>query len=599
MDRPARIRADIPCATRGAAVQIWSGDPNEELEVTKPTDRSSQPTTTGTARLSHCSSRALVDALSCVAANFEPFVPEINALNVFPVPDGDTGTNMFLTLQAAAQAARSGFAGDTQSVDDLLRAASRGALMGARGNSGVILYQFIEGLAQAAPHAPELGGVDLLNGLKRATELAYQAVINPVEGTMLTVIRAATEEAEVMGNLDASIDAVIAQALRGAEAALARTPEMLPVLKQAGVVDAGGKGMVVILDGLRRFSQGLEPARPIDRSAGDVAVAMTFLDQVEIVHGLDEFGYCTNFLLVGDGIHVDRFRGKMIELGSSAVVVGNESTLKVHVHSEHPGLILEAALEFGELSDVRIDNMAAQTRKLLDERSSIQQQAADDPESLPIAVVAVASGAGLARALQGMGANLIVNGGPTNNPSTQEILAKVERAPSERVIILPNDPNVIGSARQVAGLTRKTVRVVPSRTVPEGITALSAFNVDLSLDENTEAMSEVLKLVVTVAVARASRDASIDGVRARQGEFIGLLNRQMVTAGQDLVDTTLRALEQADLGAKELLTIFVGEPADREQVQELVHRIEERYRELTVEAIDGGQPHYDLILAAE
>ncbi len=550
-------------------------------------------------RMARCSSHELASALSFAAVHFEPFVPEINALNVFPVPDGDTGTNMFLTLQAAAQAANHATGTDAATIAGVLKAASRGALMGARGNSGVILYQVIEGLAQGAPDSAELDGAALLAGLQRATELAYQAVIDPVEGTMLTVIRVASESAESACETSRGVDVVLEAALRGAEGALAQTPELLPVLRQAGVVDAGGKGLVVILDGLRRFMQGLEPARRTGDQPLDIASSMAFLDQVDLVHDIDEFGYCTNFLLTGDRILVDKFRARMTELGSSAVVVGDERAIKVHVHSEHPGAILEAALEFGELDSVRIDNMAAQTRKLLTGRSLSARTTHEQAETLLIAVVAVASGDGLARALTGMGANVIVDGGPTNNPSTQEILAAVERAPSDTVIILPNDPNVIASARHVEQLTEKTVRIVPSKSLPQGISALSAFNLADELDENVDAMTKALTYVTTVALTRASRDAYIDGIRARKGEFIAILNGRIASAGDSMPNVALTAIDDLNFDEAELLTIFVGAPAEQKDVDQLAHMIEERYPEITVEIADGGQPHYDLILAVE
>ena len=562
-------------------------------------NRQREATDENDARRVRWSSRDLADGMSFAATHFEQFVPEINALNVFPVPDGDTGTNMFLTLQASAQAAQQAIATDGETVGQVLRAAAHGALMGARGNSGVILYQFFEGLAQSGPSTEQIDGAGFVVGLRRATELAYQAVINPVEGTMLTVIRAATDAAERAAASDPSVHNVLAKALDGARRMLERTPEMLPILRQAGVVDAGGKGLVVILDGLVRFTEGREPAHAIPGQTIDVASAMNFLDQVDLVHGVDEFGYCTNFLLTGTQLDVGLFREKMDDLGTSAIVVGTADALKVHVHSEHPGTILEAALQFGELQDVRIDNMAAQTRKLLADRSIHEQIRTAHAVPLPIAMVAVASGKGLANALTGMGANLIVDGGPTTNPSTKEILAAVERAPSDVVIILPNDPNVIATARHVATLTAKSVEVVPSRSVPQGISALSAFNHAADVAENVASMTAALGFVKTVAVTRASRDALIDGVAARQGEYIGLLDGTMIVAGVDILEVARNALDRAGVENAELLTVFTGESAIGENVRALVDSIEEAYPDLTIEVAEGDQPHYDLIMAVE
>ncbi len=561
-------------------------------------DRANQPGVELARRRSHWTSQDVLDALAFTATHFEPVVPEINALNVFPVPDGDTGTNMFLTLKASSDATRRG-GGASGSVSDVFRAAAHGALMGARGNSGVILYQIFEGLAQSAPDTDSIDGSDLARGLGRSAELAYQAVINPVEGTMLTVIREAAEAVQRTVDSDSDMCNVLVTATDGARRALARTPDILPILRQAGVVDAGGKGLVVILDGLLRFAHGEEPLANVSRPSANVASSMNFLDQVELVHGVDEFGYCTNFVLTGDELDVTRFRETMTELGSSAVVVGTEHALKVHVHSEHPGTLLEAALTFGDLEDVHIDNMAVQTRRLLDERSRRASQSATPVQPVAIAVVAVASGNGLTAALTGMGANQIVDGGVTNNPSTEEILSAVERAPSDTVIILPNDSNVISAARQVAQLTGKTVRVVPSKSVPQGISALSAFNPALGVDENTKAMTAALEIVDTLTVTRASRDAQIDGVTARQGDYIGLLEGRMVSAGESMSDVALAALAKSDAANAELLTLFTGATADPAHVDGLLLAINDAFPDLTVEVVAGDQPHHDVIMAVE
>ena len=378
----------------------------KEIEVEDVASRQIQQTGNNDSRPANWSCNDLVDGLSFTATNFEPFVQEINALNVFPVPDGDTGTNMFLTLQASARAARQFLESEHGTIADVLRAAAHGALMGARGNSGVILYQILEGLAETAPTTAEIDGTGLIVGLRRAAELAYQAVINPVEGTMLTVIRAAASAAECATVSDPTVQDVLLRALNGASDALEQTPDQLPILRQAGVVDAGGRGLEVILDGLVRFSRGEKPAESPTGKIQDVASAMTFLDQVDLVHGVDEFGYCTNFIIVGTSLEIDRVRDKMDELGKSAVVVGTNRTLKIHVHSEHPGEILESALAFGELEEVRIDNMATQTRKLLADRSIHGLADGEHASPIPISVVAVASGEGLARRADRDGRNV-------------------------------------------------------------------------------------------------------------------------------------------------------------------------------------------------
>src|SRR5690606_12451111 len=478
------------------------------------------------------SGAALIGALETAVAHFEPHVTAVNALNVFPVPDGDTGTNMFLTIQAAVREAQRLNHGSQARADEVLAGAAHGALMGARGNSGVILYQILAGIAESCQGAAHLDGRVLAAGLRRAADLAYRAVVNPVEGTMLTVIRAAAEAAEIAAAKDSSLSTVLAAALDTAEDTVRRTPELLDILRQAGVVDAGGQGLAILLAGLQRFAEGTTLSIPSDETvpvSTAPAAEMDFLDHLDELHDAEEFGYCTNFLLTGDNLPVEEVRRRITELGTSAVVVGDKTMLKIHVHSEHPGTILEIALGYGELHQVRIDNMTAKTRALLEDRHAAHPTAvAPSPaDTTDIALVAVASGDGLTEALRGMGATAVVPGGPTVNPSAEEILRVIAALPQRQVILLPNDSNVIPTARQVERLTDRTIRVVPSRSVPQGISALAAFNFDSDLEENVASMTEALGMVRSLALTRATRSAEIDGVRVEQGQFIGLLDDRL------------------------------------------------------------------------
>lgn len=547
------------------------------------------------------SGSTLLDALQTATAHFEPQAASINALNVFPVPDGDTGTNMLLTLQAAVREARKLDHDGQPPVGEVLARAARGALMGSRGNSGVILYQILLGIAEGGVGAVDLDGAALAGGLRRAADLAYRAVANPVEGTMLTVIRAAAVAAEAAARRDGSIAAVIAAALEAAEEALRRTPELLDILREAGVVDAGGQGLVTLFDGLERFIRGatLEMAAPAGLAATEIGAAMPFLDRLDELHGTEEFGYCINFLISGESLPVDALRARLTRHGSSAVVVGDPRTLKVHIHSEHPGLVLEAALEFGELQQVRIDNMSAQTERLLEERQTLPAGARATVPEVGIGVVAVASGDGISAALRGMGAAAIVPGGPTFNPSTADILRAVESLPRPEVIILPNDPNVIPTARQVEKLTRRVTRVVPSRSIPQGISALAAFNFDTDLDDNVARMTDALRLVQSLSLTRATRDAQIGQVRVRAGEYIGLLDGDLRAGGADPVAVVLDLFALAGAADAELATLFAGAPASSDVVERIRQAIAERYPHLTVEVTPGGQPHFELIIALE
>ncbi len=573
-------------------------DPNR-LNSTGLSGVPAEPSSVDEDRRVRWSGEMLVSALETAIALFAPNVPSINALNVFPVPDGDTGTNMYHTLQTALGGARSVETSDGFQAGQVLAGAAHGALMGARGNSGVILYQILAGLAERAQGAEELDGRILASGLRRAAELAYGAVLNPVEGTMLTVIRTAAEGAELAIQSDADLTAAFDGAYEAAAEALRRTPEMLDILRQAGVVDAGGSGLVMLLDGLRRFSAGVTIQAPTNEVAETPdSASMTFLDQVELSHGGDGFGYCTNFLVTGEAIPLEAFRAEVSALGNSAVIVGELSAVKVHLHTGNPGTVLEAALRYGELHQVRIDNMSAQARRLLDER------AASGPAARPridtgIGIVTVANGSGLIAALRGLGASEVVPGGPTLNPSTEDLLRAVEAVPASRVILLPNDGNIIPTARQVARLTDKVVSVVPSRTIPQGISALSAFNFDADLARNTEEMIGALGWVRSLAVGRASRDASIDGVTVRHGEFIGLLDGELRAAGDDALRVVLDLLAQTDPEQAELVTIFIGEPAGPDLGTRVTAALHESYPDLVVEVSAGGQPHYDLIISVE
>lgn len=537
----------------------------------------------------------VIAALQTALTQFEPHVAAINALNVFPVPDGDTGTNMYLTIQAAVQEA---VQRNHSGAGEVLASAAHGALMGARGNSGVILYQILAGLAEAATGHDTLDGTQLAAGLRRASDLAYRAVIRPVEGTMLTVIREAADAAEDAARDDTSCAAVLSAALVAARESLERTPNLLDILRQAGVVDAGGQGLVVLLSSLHLFAQG-------ETANGDfptIRLATPRLDACQPAqagHGDGSFGYCINFVLTGDAIPVERFRAHIEHLGDSAVIVGDGTTLKVHTHAERPGLVLEAALDYGELHQVQIDNMDAQAAAARAGHTTTHTVATEPASATEIGIVAVASGDGIALALRGLGAHAIVPGGPTNNPSTQEILAVVERLAQHKVIILPNDPNIIATATHVGELSTKEVRVVPTRSIPQAISALAAFHFETDLDDNVEAMSEALEQVTSLAMTRASRDAEIDGVQARQGQFIGLIDGRMRAAGDDPSAVVLRLLELADAEDAELLTLFVGAPSDEDAVTNIAGRVEAAYPNLSIEIAAGDQPHYDLLIALE
>jgi DAK2 domain fusion protein YloV len=576
-----------------------------------PTAAAVSPRSPGSGQVwdGHALLAAFAAATDWLAANKD----RVNALNVFPVPDGDTGTNMTLTMRAALDEAREAPSSLLSSAGEVAAKVAYGALMGARGNSGVILSQIFRGFAQGIAGRDEIDGRDLANALAGARDMAYKAVMRPVEGTMLTVIRVAAERAEAIAARTPALLTVLAEANRGAAEALEETPKLLDLLRQAGVVDAGGQGVVHILDGIERWARGDLTAaalpHPEGTRAGGLGAEMAFLDQVGEFHGEDAFGYCTNFMVFGDGIDFETARATLAAMGESAVIVGDERILKVHIHALNPGKVLDYALGLGELGQIKIDNMSAQTRALTDERRASRpeppsQTAPAVPTIAPQpigrqAVLAVAPGEGLAEALRSMGAADVIRGGQTDNPSTEELLDAVEAAAGDDVILLPNNPNILLAANQVPGLTEKRVRVVPTRSVPQALAALEAFNADAGLDENARRMEEALGAVRTVELTRAVRDATVNGVAVAAGQVIGLLDDKLVAAGDDEGAVFRDALDCADLEAVELVTIFLGEDAGPDEAGHLEAVVVAACPEAEVQVLPGGQPHYRFVVGIQ
>lgn len=530
----------------------------------------------------------------------------VNALNVFPIPDGDTGTNMALTMHASVEAADA--ADDSSSAGSVAKKVAHGALMGARGNSGVILSQMFRGFAAALAERDTIDGHDLARALAGGREMAYRAVMQPVEGTMLTVIRVAADHADKSANQTSALGTVIKDALAGAEEALARTPDMLAILRQAGVIDAGGQGVVHILEGLCRYAHG-DTTITETSTTNEIGADMRFLDDISKLHGEDPFGYCTNFMVFGEGIDFERVRADFAAMGTSAVVVGDDTVLKVHIHTHNPGTVLGYAVKLGDLDQIKIDNMALQTGALVEQRQHAKGasmagapvQGTDVAERVDgdIGVVAVAAGEGVAVALRSMGVDRVVHGGQTMNPSTQELLDAVTKLPVDQVVILPNNKNVILAANQVKALTHKAVKVIPSRSLPEGLAALAVFQRDSPLDINEQRMTEALQNVQTVEITRAVRDTQLSGVSIVRGNFIGLVDGDVIASGHDLKDIVTKALASVMEHGPELLTIFVGEEATEECTEALVAISRSLMPDVEIEVLDGGQPYYHYLIAVE
>lgn len=578
--------------------------------------------------------RALLGAIRAATEWLGANRDRVNALNVFPVPDGDTGTNMGLTMRAALDEAVNAGPDVHPLAGEVAARVAYGSLMGARGNSGVILSQIFRGFARAIADRQEIDGRDLAAALASAREMAYKAVMRPVEGTMLTVIRVAAEAAEAAAERTPSLPAVLAEAGRGAREALATTPDLLDILRQAGVVDAGGQGIVYILEGMERFALGeqvvTEPSQA--GTPAPLGAEMAFLDQVEDLHGEEAFGYCTNFMVFGEGMDFERCRAHIAAMGESAVIVGDDRLLKVHIHVLNPGKVLDYAVGLGQLGQIKIDNMQSQTENLTAQREQARGPGLnggangardEEPEVAgyhllptpalapakpalavlpPIgrhAVLAVAAGDGLSEALRSMGATMIVRGGQTMNPSTEELLSAVEAAPADEVILLPNNPNILLTANQVPDLSTKQVRVVPSRSVPQGLAALAAYTVDGDLEKNVAEMTKSLCNVRTVELTCAVRDAMINGVEVAEGQVIGLLDDHLVASGHSETAVACKVLQEANIEEAELVTIFTGEGARAAKTAEIQAAIQETYPDAEVEIYDGGQPHYHYVIAIE
>lgn len=510
---------------------------------------------------------------------------EIDNLNVFPVPDGDTGTNMYLTFIAALQ--EIGTVKD-DAISAVAAAAARGALAGARGNSGVILSQLLQGLANALATKRQATAIDIAEALAAGADLAYRAVGQPVEGTILTVARRAAEAARFAAARTADLRRLCLHIYREARRALAETPDMLPILKETGVVDAGGKGYVVILEGIlqafrRAYDTSLLEVPPVfpgpDGKEEPAAPSAAGEYRGPIV-----FGYCTEFIIRGDCLLAEEVRAALEGMGDCLMVVGNHETLKVHIHSNHPGRVLETGLQFGELTSVQVINMREQHARL-------------QADQKPIGVVSVALGEGLTNIMESMGADIVVSGGQTMNPSTEEIVRAAQQVAAQCVIILPNNKNVILAAEQAKQLADKDLRVVPTTSIPQGLAALLAFDPHTPLETNLTRMRTAAEGVKTGEVTSAVRDARLNGQPIKAGEYLGLA-QESVFQGVSLAETTAAVVAHlAEPGS--LVTLYYGGEASQATAEEVVRQLQERMPEVEFEVHYGGQPFYHFIISVE
>ena len=530
--------------------------------------------------------RMIISAAASIEINKQP----INDLNVFPVPDGDTGTNMSMTISTAAADLRKL---EDPTLDKAAAATSSATLRGARGNSGVILSLLFRGIAKKLKGATECDGVLWAAALQEGVDAAYKAVMKPAEVTILTVARLSAAKAKQASDENNYFEFVHAAAIEEAKAALANTINQNPVLKKAGVVDAGGKGWLTVLEAFRSVLQGEDievPEGPVETSESGV---FTAFDDEDIT-----FTYCTEFIISRENdLDPEKLRDFLSSLGDSLVLVDDEEIIKVHVHTNDPGKALHEAMDYGSFVTVKIENMRLQhTEKVMSETEKSPKIA--EPEK-PLGVVSVCAGAGLADVFMNLGVDGIISGGQTMNPSTQDILEAVNKVPAETVFVLPNNKNIIMAAQQVDALTPKKVIVIPSKTVPQGVTAMLSFNPEGEVEENTEALTEALSTVDTMQITYAARNSDFDGYDIHEGDYLALYGSALFGTSRDIKVLLKSLAEKVRDEGKEYITIYYGEDVKERHAQKAADIFAEVCPDADVNLLSGGQPVYYYLISAE
>lgn len=533
----------------------------------------------------------LRDMFSAATSWLEKSSSEIDALNVFPVPDGDTGTNMMLTMRSTMEEA---FRAPDNSAAGVASAMAKGALMGARGNSGVILSQVWRGLAEGLAGKESFTTADFAGALEQAAKTAYRGVSNPVEGTMLTVMNAVASAARDQvdsGNED--IISVLEAVVEAARDSVANTPLLLKVLREAGVVDAGGQGIYTIFEGALRCLRGEVELMRLRKPQIIVSEIphTTPIPQTAIVDEVP-YGYCTEFMLKGEKFDTDVIRKRLEHKGESLIVVGDESAVRIHIHTLDPGNIVHWATKLGTMHQVSIRNMDEQHQGFL-EMQKERVPAADT------AIVTVVSGDGLSDIFASLGAAAVVPGGQTMNPSTKDILQAVESVPSDKIIILPNNKNIILTAEQVQSLTQKQVTVVPSTTIPQGVVALLAFDYEADFKTNSHIMENAISSVKSIEITRSIRSTKVNGLKIKRKQPIGLLDGELVVAGKSDIDVLNKLLDKIDMDKAEIVTLYHGEDVETTEAEQISTKITEKFPQVQVEVVRGGQPHYSYIISVE
>ena len=541
----------------------------------------------------------LAEMIDLGSKNLAKNAEKINALNVFPVPDGDTGTNMNLSMSSGAKETA---ANVVENIGELGKSFSKGLLMGARGNSGVILSQLFRGMSQHIADKKEVNAKEFAEAIQNGVSIAYKAIIKPVEGTILTVAREAAEAGMKAAENTTSVVEVMEAIYFEAQASLQRTPELLPILKEVGVVDSGGQGLVCVYQGFVAALKGekIEGLEAVETNVVDMQFEddhdMDFMSPEDIV-----YGFCTEFTVRLDKekkeFNEDKFREDMSKFGDSLLVISDSEFVKIHVHTETPGDVFNYGQQYGELIKIKSDNMREQHREVL--RKQEAKQATAPKELKEQAMISISMGAGLSKVLTSMGVDYIVEGGQTMNPSTEDIMKAIKEVNAKNIFIFPNNKNIQLAAKQAAELAEENVFVVESKTAPQGLAAVMVYNPQASAEENFANMQEVLSTVSTLEVTHAVRDTNIEGVEIKKDEFMGIRNGKIVVSNLSLNTVLEELLEKSLDEDSEIVTLYLGEESTEEYTDFLEQLIEEKYPDVEVELIESGQPVYPYIIGVE
>ena len=517
----------------------------------------------------------------------------VDKLNVFPVPDGDTGTNMSLTISYAMKELEKVGEDD---ITKIAKALSKGSLMGARGNSGVILSQIIRGIGKSVEGKDKLSTVDLAKALKGGSDTAYKAVIKPVEGTILTVIRETAEYAVKLAKRENNIEKFLGKVVREANVSLENTPNLLKNLKDAGVVDSGGKGLTLILEGfyLAIVGKAVVPATAEKTELKNVSLSSADTTSTEDI----KFGYCTEFILESDKIDDAGIRDIMLGYGDSLAVVGDEGVIKVHVHTNEPGNVLQEALKYGQLLTIKIENMRMQHENIL-EGVAENAEYEEPVEEKEFAFISTSMGDGLASIFKDFGVDHVIEGGQTMNPSTEDFMKAIDKIHAKNIFILPNNSNIIMAASQAKELSDKNIIVIPTKNIPQAVSALVGFNPEATAEENEANMVEALSYVKSGQVTFAVRDTVMNGIEIREGNIIGIAEKEMIAAGDEVDEVAKKLVEKLVDEDSAIITLFYGEDVTEEQAEELRGELEEKFEDIDVELYYGGQPLYYYLISVE